>query len=167
MSGNNHIEDTPEKIRMIGVQDAYYCYSGQGHGVDIEDPAGLGLLIYGFLFATNESKITYETVDAYYIMGGAQIKSLMANLEAALKNGANVFFIEYCLREYDTELHNQYVTLLYRFASLVSKADGTVTKEETEWLEHISSLRLENAEDTGAGERGACPISFPLPASRT
>lgn len=144
--GDRPVEDTAEKIRMLGLQDAYFCYSGQGHKIDLDDPAGLGILIYAFLFSSRKSEMTYDLLDVYYRMGGKSVESLIMHLESALKNGAKDFFIEYCLREYDTDLHDQYVTLLYRFASLVSKADGTITEAEAHWLEHISGLRIGEGE---------------------
>ena len=45
-------------------------------------------------------------------------------------------------------LGQQYLTLLYRWASIVAKADGVVSKEESEWLANIMR---------GAGLAGAAP----------
>ena len=149
--GDKLVEDPAERIRMHAMQDAYYCYSGLGHKIDLDDPGGLGMLIYGFLFTDGKNKVTYDLVEAYYVVGRKAVEGLMQNFNNALRDGAKEFFLEYCLREYDVDLHDQYVVLLYRFASLIAKADGTVTPEETAWLNHIIGLQLgEGKQETTA-----------------
>ena len=70
-------------------------------------------------------------------------------MEASLPAKEGLFTLEPILKEFDTFLHNQYLVLLYRFASLSAKADRVVTEEESRWLNSIMALKpREETEDT-------------------
>lgn len=52
------------------------------------------------------------------------------------------FFVIEMMRadDIDDELVSKYAILLYRFASIIAKADDVVTEKEAKWLEHIMSF---------------------------
>ena len=59
------------------------------------------------------------------------------NLE---KLDTNDFYFRRILDQVDKELSKKYMILLYRFASVVAKADGKITEEEEEWLSKLLAL---------------------------
>ena len=50
------------------------------------------------------------------------------------------FYFKHILDQIDKELSKKYMVLLYRFASVVAKADGKITKEEEEWLSQLLAM---------------------------
>ena len=50
------------------------------------------------------------------------------------------FYFKNILDQIDKELSKKYMVLLYRFASVVAKADGKITKEEEEWLSQLLAM---------------------------
>lgn len=63
-----------------------------------------------------------STYDAMY-------QSLKSQIEMQMDDSA-MFRLSLLLSAYDKDIQEQYLTNLYRFASIVVKIDGTVTKEE-------------------------------------
>ena len=53
---------------------------------------------------------------------------------------ANDFYIKRILDKADKELSKKYMVILYRFASVVAKADGRITEEEENWLGQLLSM---------------------------
>ena len=159
------VTDPAERIRAQAMLDAYYCYSGLGHAIDLDDPGGLGFLIYGFLFANRENKISYDLHQTYYTIARNTVEKLMRAMDNALQNGSKEFILEYCLREYNEDLHDQYVILLYRFASLIAKADGHVTEQETAWLNHIMGLKLSGTDRESQKGRETDEADSSVPAT--
>ena len=51
------------------------------------------------------------------------------------------FMVALVLLQYDHDQYCRYLTLLYRFCSLVAKSDGSVTTTEQNFLNHITQLR--------------------------
>jgi AAA+ superfamily predicted ATPase len=51
-----------------------------------------------------------------------------------------VFLMPKLLGDYDRGLRQKYLVILYRYASLTAKADGTVNDTEAEWLSKILNL---------------------------
>lgn len=50
------------------------------------------------------------------------------------------FYFKHILDQIDKELSKKYMVLLYRFASVVAKADGRITKEEEDWLSQMLAM---------------------------
>ena len=59
---------------------------------------------------------------------------LIGLLERQLFRVNDGTFMSLVLKDSDKSLTQRYYVLLYRFMSVVAKADGTVTQEESEYL---------------------------------
>jgi hypothetical protein len=73
----------------------------------------------------NVSQCKYSLKDSF---SGVLETSDLLNKNA--KMASNEFFLQKVLGECDRELQTQYMTLIYRFASAVAKADGQVNDTE-------------------------------------
>lgn len=136
---NKDITDTYEAIRYIALYDVIQCYKGLGHQIDLNKGESLGLFFYLTRFLTPDFDISYENLD--YIMNHMKdtIQGYLQQFEASTSSAE--FAIIESLKDFDAELLNKYVILLYRFASITAKADGTINNKEAEWLEKIMTYK--------------------------
>ncbi|MDR2116861.1 MAG: DUF4236 domain-containing protein, partial [Planctomycetaceae bacterium] len=137
--------DFSEKLRTLFLIDITKCYIELNHPIDLDTKEGFGLLLL-FTGTSGLDKISFVTLNT------AVNKSLVDSAEkyinrlktAILTNSIpdmeEKFIISKVLREYNPELQKQYLILLYRFASITAKADGTVNEIEAEWLSKILNL---------------------------
>lgn len=138
--------DDPTSIRMmikfvLGA-DISIIYKKLGHKIGIGKPEDLGAVLISYFMVNPSEKIDYiagwkvhvdnmghaarelqETSDGIFSMDPPNdfffyIQSLLSNLE-------------------DESWVTRYMVLMYRFASLVAKADGKITKKEASWLAKI------------------------------
>lgn len=141
------IGDMESKLRLVFIADIIKCYEHLGHdATKLNSKEGLTI----FLFETHTvstQKVTYEflqydkltTIVEDFNRYNKSIKDTFLEDKPAdffyMKN----FFIV-CGRQ---DLIIQYFSLLYRFYSVIAKADNNVTPEESKWLENIMSLASE------------------------
>lgn len=92
---------------------------------------------------------TYDSLNTLYNNGTLSILEKRNKvLEKQLKwynNDDLTYQIAQLLSAYDNKLKNEYLSSLYRFVSIVIKADGFVTKEEEEILKRIMRISGNNA----------------------
>ena len=135
------------KLAAIALCDARDCYCQLGNSLsNLSATAGMGFLMFvallfdgdasiAFLrdpqkrqgFAKSVSKLTPETVDIA-VNGGGMEKEFRFGIIFGLMNN-----------EFDWV--QRYSTLMYRWASLMAKADGVVTAREGEVLARIMKMR--------------------------
>lgn len=53
------------------------------------------------------------------------------------------FYLPRIFETYDKERINEYMVLLYRYSSLIAKADGTISEMETKWLEGLMKKKYD------------------------
>ena len=130
-----------DKVPILLLVDVLHCYQGLGHDLNLSSNEGLGLLLYNTLMINPDFPLEYRYL-------GFIRKSLIEPAEkfvrdsvASMAGNEDVFVLEVCLKEHKKQLHNQYVVLLYRFASLIAKADKSITTTESNWLNKIMSLK--------------------------
>ena len=105
-------------------------------GLNIEDYSDIRILYGEKLMATNENLF----------------KSLKAEIEKSTDNDA-MFRLSLIFEAYNKEWQTEYLTNLYRFASLIVKADGSVSKKEEDALKRILSFSEENKIQTSPLEK--------------
>lgn len=136
-----------DKIPIILWADVVHCYMGLGHEVDLSSNEGLGLLVYSLLMADSKFPIEYRSLDFVKTNLKDSCQTFIRDGIASMRGNTDRFMIEECLKGFDTPLHNQYVVFLYRFTSLIAKADGKISGEESGWLNKIMALKIPEGED--------------------
>ena len=137
-----------EKIPIYLWADVLNCYSGLGHEIVLSNNEGLGLLLFNCAMLDSTFSFEYEHLDMYREKLIPSSEKMLREMKESMSGSTDVFLLEVCLRDFDKQLHNQYVVLLYRFASLVAKADKSVSSVEAEWLNKIMNLKeSEGVED--------------------
>ena len=126
-----------DKIPFIALADVVRVCTWLRITEFINRPEGLGLVLYCTKLYGYEQNCTYEKISRYSDIIVPSIKELVLAVSASNRIGDDLLAFEYCLRAYSQPLRDQYVVLMYRFASLVVKADGTVTPFEKQQLKRI------------------------------
>lgn len=132
-----------EKLRSLFLSDIIKCYESLGHdATDVLTKEGLSLvLVEGH--TVSESKVDFNTIQLPNFRNVAESISGLnkSHKEVFLKNKADDFFYlnEVFKSAKQDDLITQYFSLLYRLFSVVAKADGTITDEESAWLEKLMS----------------------------
>ncbi len=131
-----------DTIPILLWEDVIHCYLGLGHELDLYSNEGLGIFLYTTMLYKPDYKIEFENLGILRnedLMDS--LKKLIKDLITEINTHRNLFWIESALKGYDEKVHSQYVILLYRFTSLLAKADGLVTTTEANWLNTIMSLK--------------------------
>lgn len=140
------LTDPKDKMPIYLWADVIHCYSGLGHGFDLSTNEGLGIVLFNSLMAKRNVPIEYRYWDMFKDKL-VEASESFTNKTLASMSKVDMFMLEVCLKEYDKQLHNQYVVLLYRFASLVAKADKKITSIEAAWLNKIMALKMPEGEE--------------------
>lgn len=141
---SDEVGDSKAKVRSLFLADLVKCYSKLGHNAtNLLSREGLALsIVEAHTLSTLQVKITYAAIQL------AQYKDLIKSLnklnnvtDIFLKGKAEDFFylnevFKACKAE---DLRTQYFSLLYRFFSVIAKADNHITPEEGKWLEMLMS----------------------------
>lgn len=130
-----------EKLRILFWGDLFRCYEHLGHdSTNLFTQEGLPMML-AVSHPLSNVDITFEML--------AQCKGVVESICDISKDNKDIFFKnreddfffinEVLKRCNQKELITQYFSLLYRFFSVVAKADGTITDEESAWLEKLMS----------------------------
>ncbi|MBR6287033.1 MAG: DUF4236 domain-containing protein [Bacteroidaceae bacterium] len=130
-----------KKVKLVIITDVYRCYKGLGHDFAIDDEEeNIGMYLFISKYLKPDANISYSTCYTLKTSLKDSYVDLLGTSEILNQNApfpSNEFFLQKILGECDRELQIQYMTLLYRFASAVAKADGQVNENEEEWLASI------------------------------
>jgi SpoVK/Ycf46/Vps4 family AAA+-type ATPase len=171
ISINGNDADTKEQIRMLFLVDMTKCFIDLGHELNFKDKEGFGL--YYFICRTNGlDKFDFDKLKI--VMNDSLCNSaedVARQLITAIDTNQSideVFLMSKILGDYDNDLRQKYLVMLYRYASLTAKADGTVNDTEAEWLSKILNLSqkpsisgnvvISNNEETKTAAKQAKPI---------
>ena len=130
-----------DKMPIFLWTDVIHSYMGLGHDLDLSSNEGLGILMYNTLMIDPNFQLEYRFLDFIRKTLTQTSESFTRNAVNSMGGNTDVFLLEVCLKDFDKQLHNQYVVLLYRFASLIAKADKNITAKEAEWLNKIMGLK--------------------------
>ena len=136
--------DKTEWLKILFLHDIIKCYTELGHPIDLKSKEGLGLIIFSAQFI-GDGKIHSDTPEIYLADSLIQsienyIKQMTGFFKTYIAQPEEVFFISKFLGQYDIDLQKKYLILLYRFASITSKADGVITEHEEIWLSKLLQL---------------------------
>lgn len=138
--------DSKDIIAGFLYLDIFHCYTGLGHEINIASNEGLGLFIYKVLTTEPNFQIEYNSLNFIRAKLNDSVEKVIREDAASLKDN-NMFVLEAILKMFDNQLHNQYVVLLYRFSSLIAKADKKISEKESGWLNKIIALKIPEGED--------------------
>lgn len=148
-----------ERIQQMILADVINSYTQMGHRARTNSDQGLGLLMITALMIDGNFEFSYSSLELIY-KRIAEPAQRYIDISVTLMLGNGTFVLEKCLKEQQHPEHNQYVVLLYRFASLVAKADKQESECEKYGLNQIMGLKLPEPEEmesplapTGSGEQ--------------
>lgn len=138
-------------INTLVEKDMYKAFKKLNHSINIDTIEGKILFLY-MLKAINV-ETDFKTFNCYCnpISLNSHIIKVRVGIDGLIKSSyiskiavndinPSDFNIKHILDQVDKELSKKYMVLLYRFASVVAKADGKITKEEEEWLSQLLAM---------------------------
>lgn len=137
-----------KKVQIATFADISRCYNGLGHSFSLDDDEeNIGIYLFMGKYLKPDTTITFGNISQCKILfkdsfSGVLETSNLLNQNA--KMPSNEFFLQKVLGDCDRELQTQYMSLLYRFASAVAKADGQVNETEEKWLAEIMKSQETN-----------------------
>lgn len=133
----------PGCIDNLMMTDLLKIYHQLGYRFG-EDAKESFALVYLFARISGVTSVTYQTLPDFYNRFVHTIAKYMPTTERQSLGDINMntfFALGALIQDVDSGMGYQYYLLLYRYASLIIKADGTVTAEESEFLKNVFSLR--------------------------
>lgn len=125
------------RLVSLLLMDFISCYDYLGHSFNIHSKEVLCPSILIGLLLNNGTQFDYSQIESLYENVVPSIKSVydtflkMRTEEATINYTYNIVNI---FDAYDKDKIQSYKTLLYRYASLIAKADGTIEPKEIEYL---------------------------------
>lgn len=139
------------RLALAAFADAWKCYKGLGHQVDYSKPEIIGLSIFCAELGSEDALSVVSSEQLMRSQGIAATKGFIQVMEDSFDTNFpdDKFFVIEILRDngIDEDVVNKYAVLLYRFASILAKADGNVDESETAWL--ASMVKFTESADKG------------------
>lgn len=136
------VDDVEGVIKYLSFVDVVRCYQGLGYPIDINRSEALGLIFYALYAVGNDIDFEYEQLDNVLEQLKDSGQKYFSQFETTnYTSSTDSFLIVDILKFYDDELLKKYSILLYRFTSIIAKADNTINEEEAKWLDKILSLK--------------------------
>ena len=131
-------------LKFVVMSDVMNCYRDLGYDMGPDTLEGLGLFMLTFDQGNDEDGIhDYDRFQYLMAIGKEAGMELIGLLERQLFRVNDGTFMSLVLKDSDKSLTQRYYVLLYRFMSVVAKADGTVTQEESEYLAKLLARSAE------------------------
>lgn len=139
------------RLALAAFADAWKCYKGLGHQIDYSKPEIIGLSIFCAELGSEDALSVVSSEQLMRSQGIAATKGFIQVMEDSFDTNFpdDKFFVIEILRDngIDEDVVNKYAVLLYRFASILAKADGNVDEKETAWL--ASMVKFTESADKG------------------
>lgn len=137
-----------KKVQIATFADISRCYNGLGHNFSLDDDEeNIGIYLFMGKYLKPDVEISFNNVSQCKYSLKNSFSGVLETSDLLNKNtkmASNEFFLQKVLGECDRELQTQYMTLIYRFASAVAKADGQVSETEEKWLSEIMKSQESN-----------------------
>ena len=141
---SDEVGDSKTKVRSLFLADLVKCYNKLGHNAsNLFSREGLALsIVEAHTLSKSQVNISYMAIQL------AQYKDLIDSLNRLNKatdifhkgKSEDFFYLNEVFKACKEEdLRTQYFSLLYRFFSVIAKADDHITPEEGKWLEMLMS----------------------------
>ncbi|MCL2041073.1 MAG: AAA family ATPase [Bacteroidales bacterium] len=151
-------------LRNLFCHDIIKCYAELDNPVDFKTKEGAGLLIFIARFITRQHAISFDKLETLMNTSGeTEIGKIKDFITLHIGDIDETFLVSYLLRKYDADMKKRYLVLLYRFASITAKADGTITKQEEQWLSKLLNMEKEVKKETVTHKKpDECEIFQPI-----
>ena len=151
---HTNIMTNRDKVFFLFSNDIINCYELLGHdALNLFSKEGLVISIVeiyatsGVLFSSYSSVGKQSFVDA--VKSICELNYKRKN-NAAIESSQVQFYIKKILERCNNkDLIVQYFSLLYKFFSVIAKADNTITHEESMWLQKLMSYSQTNQDNKG------------------
>lgn len=153
-NGDQTIEDSTSKIQYLFWLDMAHCGRGLHLPYDRLDKTSYALF-YFIERTMGGEKLSYENHrDLYRYSNHVLAKSALKECYFSGHDAedSNLFMVAHVLGKIDELQKQKYLVLLYRFASIMAKADNTVTEEEAKFLNSIMQLQSDGNNIAVAGD---------------
>lgn len=143
-------DSSDNEIIILMCIDAMRCAKMMGIVLDDDTKESFGIQMLCFQILSTLPLGVYKTITDWKVVS----KNIKPAIKTALKSEYKInipypsLIIPTILGEDDVEVKNQYLVLLYRWASIVAKADGNITYQEQECLSKL----LQSSESKQATE---------------
>ena len=152
-NGNPFLGEGADVRRLFFIDIAHCCHE-MNPSIDLSFCKEIGILYLLSLLHSPEVKRDHSENQLLYLQ--AMIAENMsryvqgiADAPIFLETDEADFLVALLLLQYDHDEFGRYLTLLYRFCSLVAKADGQITSRERTFLDHLAQLRGETPSHCG------------------
>ena len=141
LKGNpSHSSSTDLIIGSLMTADILKIYQQLKYTIDVDKKEGFAM-IYLFARIHGLYNLTFSNMPVFYDRISKIIMEYLPIIEKvnADNNSGELFLLGSLINNINNETGKQYNLLLYRYASLIAKADGTVSTEEANFLKNIIS----------------------------
>ena len=152
--GDDTIKDPTSKIQYLFWIDMAHCGKGLHLPYDRLDKTSYALF-YFMERTMGGERLTYDNYRELYrysnhILAESVLKECYFSYHNA--EDSNLFMVAHVLDKIDELQKQKYLVLLYRFTSIMAKADNTVTEEEAKFLNSIMQLQSDGNNIAVAGD---------------
>lgn len=139
--------DAKNKFGYLLITDLVKCYEQLGHdstNLSYKEKEGLPMIILESYILSN-----YEVKNQLYEI--RKVEDIINNLNKTIKESPigqlskDTFYVDKIFQELNKhDLSLKYFSLLYRFFSVVAKADDHISQSESAWLQRLISYSIQN-----------------------
>lgn len=127
------------RLCILFLYDLIKCYKNLGHELTTFSKEQLcPAFVTGLLMG--HDVVSQDLLQDYIKKVLPHILSTLSTIDDIKDNemaDSYAFYLPRIFEAYDKERINEYMVLLYRYSSLIAKADGTISELETRWLEGL------------------------------
>lgn len=172
------VTDTKRKnnvIKTFVLKDVFSVFVKLNHSINIDTLEGKILFLYQLKDVDINPDFSKFNNHCYSFSLNPKIIEVRVCVNDLIKQAnemtlgltdlnAHDFYFKHILDQVDKELSKKFMVLLYRFASVVAKADGKITKEEEDWLGQMLAMTEADKErdneqpDIRVSQGGSNPI---------
>lgn len=155
-------------IKTLVIKDICEIFKKLNHSINIDTLEGKILFLYQLKRANINPDFQTFNNYSYSFSLNPEIIEVRVGIDGLIKKSYNMdllleeldtndFYFKRILDQINKELSKNYMVILYRFASVVAKADGKITKEEEYWLSQM--LAMTEVEKSSEKEQPAICVS--------
>lgn len=153
--GDETIKDPTNKIQYLFWVDMAHCGRGLHLPYDRLDKTSYALF-YFMERTMGGERLSYDNYrDLYRSSNHVMAETVLKECYFAYHDAedSNFFMVAHILDKIDELQKQKYLVLLYRFASIMAKADNTVTEDEAKFLNSIMQLQSDGSNISVAGDQ--------------
>ena len=143
------------RIAVMMLVDMLKCYKMLGHRLSASSREFLclNLLVSRLLWDNSNFEASYVDKNSEASDMSAKICQAFSTVQSpTLDDEPYGFLFAVVLRIFAAHKHKEYMVLLYRFSSIVAKADGIIAPKETEWLSGLLKAAPSDSHSTESSD---------------